>query len=51
VHIHHYFLFGIFVPWLRFRHPVCVVCQAICASIAVEGVATWGMDPMWYPLH
>ena len=51
VHIHHYFLFGMFVPWLRFRNPVCVVCQAICASISVEGVATWGMDPMWYPLH
>ncbi len=51
VHIHHFFLFGCFVPWLRFRNPVCVVCQAVCASIAVEGVATWGMDPMWYPLH
>jgi len=51
VHIHHFFLFGMFVPWLRFRNPVCVVCQAICAGISVEGVATWGMDPMWYPLH
>jgi len=51
VHIHHFFLFGMFVPWLRFRNPVCSVCQAICASICVEGVATWGMDPMWYPLH
>ena len=51
VHIHHFFLFGIFVPWLRFQNPVCVVCQAVCASISVEGVATWGMDPMWYPLH
>jgi hypothetical protein len=51
VHIHHFFLFGMFVPWLRFRNPVCLVCQAICASISVEGVATWGMDPMWYPLH
>ncbi len=51
VHIHHFFLFGMFVPWLRFHNPVCVVCQAICASISVEGVATWGMDPMWYPLQ
>jgi hypothetical protein len=51
VHIHHFFLFGMFVPWLRFHNPVSVVCQAVCAGISVEGVATYGMDPTWYPLH
>jgi hypothetical protein len=51
LHIHHFFLFGMFVPWLRFNHPLCAVVQAVCAGISVEGVATWGMDPTWYPLH
>ena len=51
VHIHHFFLFGMFVPWLRFQTPLTALCQAVCAGISVEGVATWGMDPTWYPLH
>jgi hypothetical protein len=51
VHIHHYFLFGLLVLWLRFPDRVSSACQAISAGIAVEGVATWGMDPVWYPLQ
>lgn len=47
LHIHHWFLFCFFVPFARFRHPVSVVAQALCAGIAVEGVAEWSMSTIW----
>ena len=50
VHIHHYFLFGFFIPFARFRDPVSIVCQALCAGVYVEGVSEWGMGTLWYPL-
>lgn len=49
VHIHHYFLFGFFIPFARFRHPVSRVCQALCAGVYVEGISEWGMAALWYP--
>ena len=50
-HIHHYFFFGCFVPWTRFKNPVSFACQAFSAGVYVEGVSEWGMAPLWYPLH
>lgn len=47
LHIHHWFLFCFFVPFARFRHPVSMVSQALCAGIAVEGVAEWSMSTIW----
>jgi len=47
VHLHHYFVFGVLIPWARFRNPVSVVCQAVCLGIYVEGVAEWGMVSIW----
>ena len=49
VHIHHYFLFGFFIPFARFKHPVSLVCQAVCAGVYVEGISEWGMSTLWYP--
>jgi hypothetical protein len=48
VHIHHYFLFGFFIPFARFRNPVSLVCQALCAGVFVEGVSEWSMGALWY---
>ena len=49
LHLHHYFLFGFFVPFTRFRQPVSLVCQALCAAIYVEGVSEWSLAALWYP--
>ena len=46
-HIHHYFLFGFFVPFTRFRNPISLVFQALCAGIYVEGVSEWSMSLLW----
>jgi len=48
-HIHHYFLFGFFIPWARFKHPVSLICQALCAGVYVEGISEWSMAALWYP--
>ena len=50
-HIHHFFFFGMLVPWFRFPTPLCALCQGAFAGIAVEGVSRWGMDPTWYPIQ
>ncbi len=50
-HIHHYFLFGFFIPFLRFKNPVTLTCLGICAGVYAEGIAEWGMDPIWIPFH
>ena len=50
-HAHHYFFFGFFIPWTRFRNPVSLVCQGVCAGIYVEGVSEWGMATLWYARH
>lgn len=47
IHIHHWFLFCFFIPFTRFRHPVSLVSQAICAAIYIEGVAEWSMATIW----
>jgi hypothetical protein len=47
IHIHHYNAFGVFLPWLRFNHPVTLIALGACTGIFVEGVTTWGMDPVW----
>jgi len=50
-HIHHYFLFGFFIPWARFRNPVSLMSQAFCAGVYVEGISEWSMATLWYPHH
>jgi len=51
LHVHHYFFFGFFIPWTRFRNPVSIICQAFCAGVYVEGISEWGMDPIWALRH
>jgi hypothetical protein len=48
IHVHHYFLFGFFVPWLRFRDTVSVAALGLCSAVYVEGVSEWGMATLWY---
>ncbi len=50
-HFHHYFFFGFFIPFLRFKNPVSLICLGVCAGVYAEGVAEWGMDPIWLPVH
>ena len=47
VHIHHYFFSLALLPFVRFRHPVCFVTQAIMAGVYVEGASRWGLSPIW----
>ena len=48
VHIHHYFFSLALLPFVRFRHPVCFITQAILAGVYVEGASRWGLSPIWY---
>jgi hypothetical protein len=47
LHLHHYFLALILMPFVRFAHPVCTVTQGFLAGVYVEGASRWGMDPVW----
>jgi hypothetical protein len=47
VHIHHYFFALGLIPFVRFRHPVCFVTQAVLAGVYVEGASRWGLSPIW----
>jgi len=49
-HIHHYFLFGYFIPWTRFKNPVSLACQGFSTGVYVEGISEWSMAALWYPL-
>ena len=51
IHVHHYFLFGFFVPWARFRDPVSLVCQGACMGVCVEGISEWSLLPIWDALR
>jgi hypothetical protein len=47
LHIHHYFWSLCLLPFLRFRHPVCVGMQGLLAGVFVEGAARYGLSPIW----
>lgn len=47
LHVHHYFLALGLLPFVRFRHPACLVTQAILTGVYVEGACRWGLDPVW----
>ena len=48
LHFHHYNLGSCLFPFFRFRKVVSLVAQAVFLGMAVEGIARWGMDPVWY---
>lgn len=48
LHVHHYNWGAFLFPFFRFRNVSSLVVQALCLGIAVEGIARWGMDPVWY---
>merc|ERR1711871_880062 len=43
IHVHHFFLCSMLLPYTGFRNPVSAVCQGLLAGIYVEGVARFGM--------
>lgn len=47
LHLHHYAWAALLAPFARFPHPVSRVTQAFLFGVFVEGVARWGMDPVW----
>ena len=47
LHIHHYFWSLCLVPFVRFRHPLCVVVQGMLVGIYVEGASRYGLSPIW----
>ena len=50
LHFHHYCV-GLFLfPFCRFAKPLSLATQGFLLGVAVEGIARWGMDPLWYPL-
>lgn len=48
LHVHHYNLGAFLFPFFRFRKVSSLVAQAFFLGLAVEGIARWGMDPLWY---
>jgi hypothetical protein len=50
VHVHHYNLGAFLFPFFRFRRIPSLVAQAFFLGLAVEGIARWGIDPMWYAM-
>eukprot|EP00744_Colponema_vietnamica_P020069 GILI01028484.1.p1 GENE.GILI01028484.1~~GILI01028484.1.p1 ORF type:complete len:296 (-),score=62.64 GILI01028484.1:200-1087(-) len=46
-HMHHYFLFGVLLPLTNFPHLFSVACQGLFFGVFVEGIAVWGMDPLF----
>lgn len=48
LHIHHYCLAAYLIPLLRFRVPISLIAQGFSVGLFVEGIARWGIDPLWY---
>jgi len=47
LHLHHYFLFGILIPFTRFLNPISSISQGILSGIFIEGIARWKMAKLW----
>ena len=48
VHLHHYFTAALMVPLTRFRGPVPAIWQALLVGFHLQGVAVFGMEPLFY---
>ena len=47
VHFHHYCAGVTMLPVTRFCSPLSWLSQGVFLAMFVEGVACWGMDPIW----
>ena len=47
LHFHHYCVGLLLFPFCQFRSTISVACQGFFLGLAVEGVARWGLDPVW----
>ena len=43
IHVHHFFLCSMLLPYTGFCNPISAVCQGLLAGVYVEGVARFGM--------
>jgi len=48
LHVHHYCIGLAVFPFCRFETRFSRICQAFFLGLALEGVARWGFDPLWY---
>lgn len=47
VHMHHYILSLLLLPFSRFRNPVSIIFQGFLLGMLVNGVFIWGFDNLW----
>jgi len=47
LHLHHYFWAGLIIPLLNYRHNLTAVFLGFFTALMVEGIARWGIDPVW----
>lgn len=47
LHLHHYFIFGVLAAFMPFQNIPVAMFQALLLGAAVEGVSTWGFDPVF----
>lgn len=48
LHVHHYCFAAYLVPLFQFKTPISLISQGFFLGLLVEGVARWGIDPLWY---
>ena len=51
VHLHHYFTAALLVPLTRFPGRVPAIWQALLVGFHLQGVAIFGIEPLFHPLH
>jgi len=47
LHIHHYFLMMIILPFLGLHINLDLVLFGVLSGIMIEGGCRWGLDPVW----
>jgi len=50
-HLHHYFIFGFLLIFIPVQNVISSSIQAMLAGMFIEGISTWGMDPMFYRIR
>jgi len=47
LHLHHYFLAMVFMPFFSVQDEVNLVFLALIFGLMIEGASKWGIDPVW----
>eukprot|EP01112_Ceratiomyxa_fruticulosa_P017977 TRINITY_DN5691_c0_g1_i1.p1 TRINITY_DN5691_c0_g1~~TRINITY_DN5691_c0_g1_i1.p1 ORF type:complete len:326 (-),score=35.84 TRINITY_DN5691_c0_g1_i1:66-1043(-) len=48
LHLHHWFIFSLLLPFTAFPNIISVICSGILAGIFTGGIARWDMGWLWY---